>query len=100
MTETATKYDSSSNISPNDRVNVPTRPELGVGEVLRIAEFAGTYRADVVFDLPEGRRLETLPVELVPAFRSRPEHGRSTSNPRKAIAPRPSASYCSRDPAN
>ncbi len=65
MTETAAKYESPSDISPNDRVSVPTRPDLGTGEVLRIAEFAGTFRADVVFDLPEGRRLETLPLEIL-----------------------------------
>jgi SNF2 family DNA or RNA helicase len=65
MTERAAKYDSPSDIGPNDRVSVSTRPELGIGEVLRVAEFAGTYRADVVFDLPEGRKLETLPVELL-----------------------------------
>jgi SNF2 family DNA or RNA helicase len=65
MTETATAYSGAHEIKPNQRVMVPTRPELGVGEVLRISEFAGTYRADVVFEHPSGRRLETLPVELL-----------------------------------
>ncbi|MBU1206360.1 MAG: DEAD/DEAH box helicase family protein [Proteobacteria bacterium] len=48
-----------------DRVRVPSRPELGTGEVLRIAEFAGVYQADVAFDSPEGRKLETIPLELL-----------------------------------
>jgi len=65
MTETAAAYDSSNEIKPNQKVMVPSRPELGVGEVLRVSEFAGTYRADVIFELPSGRRLETLPVELL-----------------------------------
>jgi hypothetical protein len=65
MTETATAYKGTPEIKPNQRVMVPTRPELGVGEVLRISEFAGTYRADVAFEDPSGRRLETLPLELL-----------------------------------
>ena len=48
-------------VKPYDRVKVPSRSDLGIGEVLRIAEFAGVYQADVVFDLPEGRKLETIP---------------------------------------
>lgn len=45
-------------LAPNDKVRVPSHPELGVGEVLRVAESAGFYQADVVFDTPAGRRLE------------------------------------------
>ncbi|MBP1713031.1 MAG: helicase, partial [Deltaproteobacteria bacterium] len=48
-----------------DRVRVPSRPELGSGEILRIAEFAGVYQADVAFDSPEGRKLEIIPLELL-----------------------------------
>ncbi len=65
MTESATAFADAHEIRPNQRVLVPTRPDLGVGEVLRVSEFAGTYRADVVFELPSGRRLETLPLELL-----------------------------------
>jgi len=56
---------SSPGIKVNDRVKVPSRPEMGVGEVMRIAEIAGDYQADVAFDNPGGKRLETLPVELL-----------------------------------
>ncbi len=56
-------------VKPYDRVKVPSRPDLGIGEVLRIAEFAGVYQADVVFDLPEGRKLETIPLELLESTR-------------------------------
>jgi ERCC4-related helicase len=65
MSETLRKYGETTEIKVSDRVIVPSRPELGVGEVLRVAEFAGVYRADVVFDLPTGRQLETLSVELL-----------------------------------
>src|SRR4030042_2405094 len=65
MTERAEKYESLSSIKINDLVKVPSRPELGMGEVLRVADVAGIYQADVVFVLPEGRRLETLPVEVL-----------------------------------
>jgi SNF2 family DNA or RNA helicase len=65
MTESAEKYESLSSIRINDLVKVPSRPELGMGEVLRVADVAGIYQADVVFVMPEGRRLETLPVELL-----------------------------------
>ena len=44
---------------------MPSHPEFGIGEVLRVAETAGFYQADVVFDTPNGRRLETFPVELL-----------------------------------
>ncbi|MBI4609287.1 MAG: DEAD/DEAH box helicase family protein [Candidatus Rokubacteria bacterium] len=52
-------------IAPNDKVRLPSYPELSIGEVLRIAETAGFYQADVVFETPTGRRLETFPVELL-----------------------------------
>ena len=65
MSETATRYTATIEVKPSDRVNVPSRPELGSGEVLKIADIAGIYQADVVFDLPEGRRLETIPLELL-----------------------------------
>jgi superfamily II DNA or RNA helicase len=52
-------------LAPNDKVRVPTHPELGVGEVLRVAEAAGFYQADVVFDTPSGRRLEVFPLDLL-----------------------------------
>ena len=52
-------------LAPNDKVRVPSHPELGVGEVLRVAEAAGFYQADVVFDTPSGRRLEVFPLDLL-----------------------------------
>ncbi|MBM4322262.1 MAG: helicase [Deltaproteobacteria bacterium] len=65
MSERSEEYESLSSIKINDIVKVPSRPELGMGEVLRVADIAGIYQADVVFTLPEGRKLETLPVELL-----------------------------------
>jgi|GEM_PF-4684234 len=62
MTEQATAYQTKFDVSTNDRVTVPSRPDLGTGEVLRVAEVAGIYQADVVFDTTEGRKLETIPV--------------------------------------
>lgn len=52
-------------ISQNDRVRMSSRPELGLGEVLRVSETAGFYQADVVFEGPDGRRLEVIPVDLL-----------------------------------
>jgi superfamily II DNA or RNA helicase len=49
-------------ISVNSHVRVKGRPELGVGEVLRVCEEGEDYRADIAFEGPDGRRLETLPV--------------------------------------
>ena len=49
-------------LTPNDRVRVSGRYELGIGEVLRVSETGGLYVADVVFDSRAGRRLETLPI--------------------------------------
>jgi superfamily II DNA or RNA helicase len=55
-------------ISVNSHVRVKGRPELGVGEVLRVCEEGEDYRADIAFEGPDGRRLETLPVSrLEPA---------------------------------
>jgi len=65
MSEQAAAYNFGPALAPNDRVRVPSHPEFGIGEVLRVAETAGFYQADVVFDTPNGRRLETFPVELL-----------------------------------
>ncbi len=43
------------------RVKVTARPELGLGEVLRIQESGGQYLADVAFQVGELRVLETYP---------------------------------------
>ncbi|HPF98766.1 MAG TPA: SNF2-related protein [Kiritimatiellia bacterium] len=61
-----------------NRVTVKGRKDLGVGEVLRVAENYGAYVADVVFDAENGRRLETLPIErleLVPDIWERAQRG-------------------------
>lgn len=50
-------------ISPNDRVRVAGRFELGIGEVLRVCETGGVYVADVAFESRGGRRLEILPID-------------------------------------
>lgn len=50
-------------IRPSQRVRVYGLEELGVGEVLRVCESGGVYQADVAFEGPDGRRLETLPAE-------------------------------------
>ncbi len=65
MSEHLAHYNSALSLVPNDKVRVPSHPELGVGEVLRVAETAGFYQADVVFESPGGRRLEVFPVELL-----------------------------------
>jgi len=65
MTEAAIRYGTAATVKSSDRVKVPSRPELGVGEVLRVMDIAGIYQADVIFDLPDGRRLETLPTDLL-----------------------------------
>ena len=54
--------DGTDKLTPNDRVRVSGRYELGIGEVLRLCETGGLYVADVVFESRAGRRLETLPV--------------------------------------
>ena len=48
-------------IKPGQHAKLKGRPDLGAGEVLRVAEAFGTYQADVVFETETGRRLETLP---------------------------------------
>ncbi len=53
----------SDKVTANDRVRVSGRYELGIGEVLRLSQTGGVYVADVVFESPAGRRLETLPVQ-------------------------------------
>ena len=59
-------------------VRVKGRPELGTGEVLRLSGANGDEHADVAFDNPDGRRLETLPLsrlESVPGIWDRLEQG-------------------------
>ena len=65
MTEPLAPFDANIHIKANDRVTVVSRPELGAGEVLRISEVGGIYQADVAFDATDGRKLETIPVELL-----------------------------------
>jgi superfamily II DNA or RNA helicase len=65
-------------VRTGNRVTVKGRKDLGVGEVLRVAENYGAYVADVVFDAESGRRLETLPIErleLVPDIWERAQRG-------------------------
>jgi SNF2 family DNA or RNA helicase len=45
------------------QVKIKGRYDLGVGEILRVSDTYGVYQADIVFENPEGRRLESLPVE-------------------------------------
>jgi len=63
MTEQAVAYKTEPGINTSDRVRVPSRPDLSTGEVLRIADMAGIYQADVVFETTEGRKLEPIPLE-------------------------------------
>ncbi len=46
-----------------DSVRVPSHPEWGAGEVLKIAQNLGVYQAKVLFKSPDGERLETVPLE-------------------------------------
>ncbi|NLX24431.1 MAG: DEAD/DEAH box helicase [Lentisphaerae bacterium] len=65
-------------VQTGNRVTVKGRKDLGIGEVLRVAENYGAYVADVVFDAESGRRLETLPIErldLVPDIWERARKG-------------------------
>jgi superfamily II DNA or RNA helicase len=55
------------NVQPNQRVRVLGRDDLGVGEVLRVAESGGIYQVDVVFESRDGRRLETFPANRLQA---------------------------------
>ena len=50
-------------IKPGQHARLTGRPDLGAGEVLRVAETYGSYQADVVFETEGGRRLETVPLE-------------------------------------
>jgi ERCC4-related helicase len=59
MTETIAAY----TVNENDKVRVKNRPELGVGEVLRVSSEFGVYQAKVLFASPAGDRVENLPVE-------------------------------------
>lgn len=56
-----------SSIQVTQRVRVYGREDLGVGEVLRVAESGGRYQADVAFEGPDGRRLETFPLDRLEA---------------------------------
>ena len=65
-------------VKSGHRVTVKGKEDLGIGEVLRVAENYGTYVADVVFEYGDGRRLETVPVErleLVPDIWERARRG-------------------------
>ncbi len=50
-------------IKPGQHARLTGRPDLGVGEVLRVAETYGSHQADVVFETEGSRRLETVPLE-------------------------------------
>ena len=55
-------------IGVSSSVRVKDRPDLGTGEVLRIREIGPDQQADIAFEGPDGRRLETLPLNrLEPA---------------------------------
>ena len=65
-------------VQVNNYVRVKGRPDLGTGEVVRLCEDSPEYRADVAFEGPDGRRLETIPVsrlEKVPDLWERLAHG-------------------------
>ena len=49
-------------VKPNDYVTIQGKESLGIGEVLRVSESAGEYIADIAFDAPDGKRLETVPI--------------------------------------
>ena len=46
-----------------DAVRIRNHPEWGTGEVLKVAEELGVYRAKVVFKTPDGEHIETVPLE-------------------------------------
>lgn len=50
-------------VNLDDKVRVPTHPEWGTGEVLRVSQELGVYQAKVLFKTTEGERVENLPVE-------------------------------------
>ena len=58
MTQTATV----DQIKPGQHARLKGRPDLGAGEVLRVAEAFGTYQADVVFETETGRPYGRAPV--------------------------------------
>ena len=56
-------------IEIGQRVTVEGRPELGIGEVVRVQELGGVKQADVVFVRAGKRQIETIPVEFLRAAR-------------------------------
>ncbi|KJR40409.1 helicase domain-containing protein [Candidatus Magnetoovum chiemensis] len=54
-------------INVNSKVRLKYRPELGSGNVIRICEEHGEYKADVVFEKDGVRILETAPENLLEA---------------------------------
>ena len=46
-----------------DAVRIRNHPEWGTGEVLKVAEELGVYRAKVAFRTPDGEHVETVPLE-------------------------------------
>jgi len=55
--------ESSTALGVTQRVTVEGRPDLGVGEIVRIQEIGGAQQADVVFDRADGRHVETILLE-------------------------------------
>jgi ERCC4-related helicase len=55
--------ETSTAIGLNQRVTVEGRPDLGVGEVVRVQEIGGIKQADVVFDRAGKRQIETILIE-------------------------------------
>ena len=49
-------------VQVDDLVQVEGRGDLGVGEVLHVRESGGVYEADVAFEGPDGRVLQSFPV--------------------------------------
>jgi len=67
-------------LKENTKVMVLYRPELGFGEVFRVAEKNGKYQVDVVFERNGQRILETFPenlLESVPDIFTRYQNGES-----------------------
>jgi superfamily II DNA or RNA helicase len=50
-------------VQVDDLVQVYGRPDLGVGEVLHVRESGGVYEADVAFEGPDGRVLQSFPLD-------------------------------------
>jgi len=55
--------DTNTAIEINQRVTVEGRPDLGVGEVVRLQEIGGAQQADVIFERGGRRHIETTLVE-------------------------------------